>query len=110
MAMVISTLFFGKNQFAANCDAHINRNGNPMREISSPKYRNQNETLTSRLVIAPIKVSKHPNFMDVAIPYFSLMIFPGMIIIAENKVKLTTKVDMNLQLNNQRSTYHQYRK
>jgi len=41
--------------------------------------------------MAPTKVSAHPIAIFDLIPYVSLKILPGMIIIAENIVKLTTR-------------------
>lgn len=41
--------------------------------------------------MAPTKVKAQPIAILDRIPYFSLKILPGIIIIAENIVKLTTK-------------------
>lgn len=53
--------------------------------------------------MAPIKVSRHPSlkqyipsFMLDAIPYFSLIMLPGMIIRAEKRVKLMIRVEIYL--------------
>ena len=72
-----------------NFDAEINLNGNPINDMISPAYKNQNDCFINKLTIAPMKVNAHPILTLVSIPYFSLIIFPGMIIRAEKIVKLT---------------------
>lgn len=89
MNTVINNLFSGKNQLAVNFDADINLKGNPINDIISPAYKNQKDFVINKLTIDPIKVNAHPIFTLVSIPYFSLIIFPGMIIKAEKIVKLT---------------------
>lgn len=95
---IIKILFSGQNQFATNLDALINLKGNPIKDDNQPKKKNQNETFINIALTDPTKVRIHPNQLIIIpiiilylIPYFSLIILPGMIIITENTVKLIVK-------------------
>jgi hypothetical protein len=46
---------------AANLDVEISLNGNPIKDIISPMYKNQKEYLINKATSDPTNVRQHPN-------------------------------------------------